>query len=106
MGILYGETYLSREPRKVAAQTLMAEMAASPNVYQFRTTLNNGALSFYAGRVIPPVSAEEIENLLQKQAEIFVIGEGDPLQLPGVSLQVQRQVDDLTLYRARWEPTS
>lgn len=101
MVVLYGEAYLSKEPHKVAAQALMAEAATYPQVYQFRTALNNGALSFYAGRVIPPVRAEEIEELLQRQPEIFVIGEGEPPQMSGLSLRVVRQVEDLILYRVR-----
>jgi len=76
MAYLYGEIYLSNEPYKVAAKTVMATAAQHAPLYQFRTPLNNGALSFYAGRVVPPVDATEIGLLLQENSESWLIGAG------------------------------
>jgi 4-amino-4-deoxy-L-arabinose transferase-like glycosyltransferase len=98
MAYLYSEAYLSNEPHKVAAQTLLATAAQHAPLYQLRTVLNDGALSFYAGRVVPPADAAEIARLLQAQSEIWLIGAGLP-ELPGLDAQIEMKVDDLTLYR-------
>lgn len=98
MAYLYSEAYLSNEPRKVAAQTLMAVAAQHAPLYQNRTGLNDGALSFYAGRVVPPVDAKGIALLLQSQAGIWLVGEAPP-ELPDVSSQVEMTVGELKLYR-------
>lgn len=105
MAYLYSESYLSNEPRKVAAQVLMAEAAKHAPLFQTRTSLNDGALSFYAGRVVPPVNSEEISKLLTKQNEIWVVGEEIPaLTETEVALQITAQVDDLKLYRLQRKP--
>ena len=98
MAYLYSEAHLSTEPRKVAAQTLMAVAARHAPLYQFRTGLNDGALSFYAGRVVPPADAQEIALLLQKQAEIWLVGEA-LAEMPDVLSQVEMKVGELNLYR-------
>ncbi len=103
MAYLYSEAHLSNEPRKVAAQTLMAVAAQHAPLYQFRTGLNDGALSFYAGRVVPPVDAAEIAQLLQKQSELWLIGAGVP-NLPGLDSQAEMRVEELTLYRLQRKP--
>jgi len=98
MSYLYGETYLSNEPRKVAAQILMAVAEKRAPLYQARTSLNDGTISFYAGRVVAPVSGKEISLLLKTQPEIWLVGNEIP-ELPDVSVQVDTQVDNLKLYR-------
>jgi 4-amino-4-deoxy-L-arabinose transferase-like glycosyltransferase len=103
MAYLYSEAYLSKEPRKVAAHTLMQEAAKHPQLFQPRTPLNDGALSFYAGRVVPPVDAKEISILLQHQGELWMVGEDMPV-LPDVDVQVVTQVDGLKLYRLQRKP--
>lgn len=103
MTYLYSETYLSKEPRKVAAQTLMAEAAKHTPLYQPRTKLNDGALSFYAGRIVPPIATAEIPALLQKSPEIWLVGEEIPT-LPDVAIQVVSQVDELKLCRLQRKP--
>ena len=103
MAYLYSEAYLSNEPRNAAAQTLLAAAAQHAPLYQFRTALNDGALSVYAGRVGPPVDAAEIALLLQAQSEIWLIGAGVS-DLPGLASQVEMKVDELTLYRLQRKP--
>ena len=95
---LYSEANLSKEPHKVAAQTLMAEAAQHALLYQPRTGLSDGALSFYAGRVVPPIDANEISALLQIQPELWLVGEQIP-DLPDVRVQVVAQVNELKLCR-------
>lgn len=103
MSYLYSEAYLSKEPRKVAAQTLMAEAARHAPLYQPRTQLNDGALSFYAGRVVPPIDVAAIPALLQQQPEIWLAGEEIPA-LPDVTVQVVAQADELKLCRLQRKP--
>lgn len=98
MAFLYNEANLLKEPRKIAAQTLMAEAAKHAQLYQIRTALNDGALSFYAGRVVPPADATEIARLLQSQPEIWLVGEEIPA-LAGVTLQVEMEINGLKLCR-------
>jgi hypothetical protein len=103
MCYLHSEAYLSKEPRKVAAQTLMVEAARHSPLYQPRTQLNDGALSFYAGRVVPPVDATEIAALLRQQPEIWLAGEEIPA-VPGVAVQIVAQADELKLCRLQRKP--
>jgi 4-amino-4-deoxy-L-arabinose transferase-like glycosyltransferase len=103
MSYLYGEAYLSKEPRKVAAQAMMVEAAKYAPLYQPRTQLNDGALSFYAGRVVPPVDAAEIPALLLQQPEIWLVGEEIP-NLADARVQIVAQVDDLKLCRLQRKP--
>ena len=103
MALLYGEAYLSKEPHKVAAQTLMAEAAKYPEIYQLRTGLNNGALSFHGGRVVRPIDATEIVRLLDDRSEFWLIAEDLP-SIPGVVAQVMTEVEDLKLYGLRRQP--
>src|SRR5690606_9016617 len=76
---LYGETNLSKEPRKTAAKTLAAQLPG-PEVPLYQDRPNDakpgdGAISFYAGRVIPPVAAKDLPALIEKQGEIWLITE-------------------------------
>ena len=103
MVYLYGEAYLSKEPRKVAAQTLMEIAVKHPRLYQMKGSPNNGALSYYARRVVAPVDATEISLLLKTQPEIWLIGKEVP-ELSDVSVQIDTQVDNLTLYRLQRKP--
>lgn len=102
MAYLYGEAYLSNEPRKAAAQTLMAAAVKHTPLYQMRNSLNDGALSFYAGRVVAPVDKAEISLLLKTQPEIWLVSNDIP-DLPGASLLVETQVDNLKLYQLKQE---
>jgi 4-amino-4-deoxy-L-arabinose transferase-like glycosyltransferase len=103
MAYLYSEAYLSKEPRKIAAQTLMIEAAQHTPLYQPRTKLNDGALSFYAGRVVPPIDAAEIPALLQQKPEIWLVGEEIPT-LPDVTIQIASQAGELKLCRLQRKP--
>lgn len=100
MAFLYSEAYFSKEPHKVAAQTLMAEAAQYEQLYQLRTPLNDGALSFHAGKVVPPVDTDELKTLIEKHPEVWVVGE-KPLSMTDADVQVISKVDDLKLYRVR-----
>lgn len=98
MAYLYGEANLSNEPRKTTVQNLMEVAAKHTPLYQLRTSLNDGALSFYAGRVVPPVDAAEIVKLLKTNTEIWLIG-SEVLDLPSISVTTSTRVENLALYR-------
>jgi hypothetical protein len=103
MSYIYSEAYLSKEPRKVAAQTMMAEATKHSPLYQPKTQLNDGALSFYAGRVVPPVDAAAVLALLQQQTEIWMVGEEIPA-LPDVTVLIMAQTGELKLCRLQRKP--
>jgi 4-amino-4-deoxy-L-arabinose transferase-like glycosyltransferase len=98
---LYSEAYFSKEPRKIAAQTLVQQASSCNSLYQAKP--GDGAISFYSGHVVPPVGDEEIPGLLQARPEIcFVTGQ----QLaPGkFSAQLMAESGELKLYRLRTAP--
>jgi len=98
MVFLYSETYLVKEPRKIAAQALMAEAAKYSPLYQPRTSLNDGTLSFYAKRVVPPIDDNEVLHLLEQQPELWLVGEKLP-ELPHIDAHIELTVDNLKLYK-------
>lgn len=98
----WGEMAMSGEPDKIAAQSLMPEAAMHSRLYQPRTSLNDGSLSFYARRVVPPITPEEIATALQTQEPLWLVGEHLP-EMPGISAHVAAQNGGLTLYRLQKE---
>ena len=98
MAYLYSDGYLSKEPRKVAAQTLMAEAEKHAPLYQAKP--GDGALSFYARHVIPPVKDEGIPALLQANPEIWFITEQPP-SVAGATVEIVAESGALKLCRLR-----
>ena len=103
MVFLYGEAYLSKEPRKIAAQALMSEAAQYPALFQSGPKPGLGELSFYAGRVVRPIDSQEIAELLEKHAEIWLVGAELPA-VTNVSVELISQADDLRLFRLKRRP--
>lgn len=103
MAFLVSEAHLSKEPRKVAAQALMREAAALSPLYQSGPRPGRGELSFYAGRVVPPVDGDDLPKLLEKCPELWLVGERVPA-LADISVEPVKQVDDLVLFRVRRHP--
>lgn len=101
---LYSEAYLSKEPRKVAAQTLVAAAAGHAPLYQFQPAGNtlpgDGAISFYAARVVPPVKEAQLMTLLQQQTEAWLIASEVPA-IAGIMVEVAAESGELKLYRLR-----
>ena len=103
MAFLFSEAHLSKEPHKVAAQSLMREAAQYSPLFQSGPRPGRGELSFYAGRVVPPVEAQELPVLLERYPEIWLVGE--EMAMPdGVAATLLRQVDELHLFRLRRRP--
>lgn len=103
MVFLVSEAHLSKEPRKVAAQELMREAAALSPLYQSGPRPGRGELSFYAGRVVPPVDKNELPTLLERHPEIWLVGE-TVTELVNVSVEPVKRIDDLILMRATRRP--
>ena len=97
---LYSEYHFAKEPRKTATQMMVAKVDASQPLYQLHigTRLDDGALSFYAGRVVAPVRAEELPALLQQTPQIWLVAAEAP-QLPAASVLLEAEADDLKLYK-------
>jgi len=77
MAYLYSESFVAAEPRQSAVQVLMSRAAAHTALYQSRP--GDGAISFYAGRVVPPISDQDIAALLQPNREIWLVSQQAPL---------------------------
>ena len=104
---LYGEANLSKEPHKTAAKTLAAQLPG-PEVPLYQDRPNDakpgdGAISFYAGRVIPPVAAKDLPALLEQRGEIWLITEQPPA-IEGVEVEIVASVDELDLCKLRRKP--
>ncbi|MCX7627575.1 MAG: glycosyltransferase family 39 protein [Methylophilaceae bacterium] len=99
MTYLSSETYLTREPRQTAVQTLMSEAVNYHPLYQLATnTIGDGALSFYAQRIVPPVSPSQLPQLLQQYPIVWVVGEDIP-NMPHATVEIVRSIDQLKLFR-------
>ena len=103
MAFLYGETTLSKEPHKIAAQALMREAVQYAPLFQSGPKPGRGELSFYAERVVRPVDAQEISELLGQHAELWLVGE-DPPELTGAAVESIRKIDELELFRITRRP--
>ena len=97
---LYSEDFFSKEPRKVAAQILMAKIEVGQPLYQLHidSRPDDGALSFYAARVVAPVTAEQLPVLLQQNPQIWLVTEELP-QLSAAKVELQAEADNLKLYK-------
>lgn len=101
-GLAYvcSEMKLSGELRKSSAEVIVAASGGHIHLYQPRTRLNNGALSFYAGQIVSPLTEQQMMQLLGTEPEIWVAG--DALQdLPGVSAKEMARAGELHLWRLR-----
>ena len=97
----FGETHLSREAHKNAAQRLMHEHAAREPLFQFGEGGGDGALSFYAGKVVPALSSPRLAERLVQDSPLWIVTEGNAaLFLPaGVEVAREAEVGDLVLVR-------
>jgi 4-amino-4-deoxy-L-arabinose transferase-like glycosyltransferase len=97
----FGEAHLSREAHKTAAQRLMHEQAAREPLFQLSETGGDGALSFYAGKVVPALSSSRLAERLAQHAPLWIVTEGNAaLVVPaGVEVVREAEVGDLVLLR-------
>ncbi|GBG13400.1 uncharacterized protein NMK_0947 [Novimethylophilus kurashikiensis] len=101
MTYLYSDEQLSKEPRKVAAQTVLTAAGNAAPLYQ--SAPGDGALSFYAHRVIPPVKNEALQTLVQKTGTVWLITHVAPT-VPGSMVDVVAEADELKLCRLQHKP--
>jgi len=98
MAYLYSESFVADEPRQSAAQVLMFKAAAHAPLYQSRP--GDGAISFYAGRVVPPISDQDIPALLQLHKEIWLVAQKLPM-LKDIGVELVAESGDLKLLRLK-----
>ncbi len=99
MTYLYTEANLAKEPRKVAAQELMVKAQNLDPLYQLKSSLNDGTLSFYARRVVAPVTLKEAEQMLADRSPIWLASETLLPETSSLSSSIEFEVDNLKLYR-------
>lgn len=97
----FGEAHLSREAHKNAAQRLMQDHAAREPLFQFGEGGGDGALSFYAGKVVPVLSSSRLAERLAQHAPLWIVTEGNavPVVPAGVEVVREAEVGDLVLLR-------
>lgn len=93
----YGELSASSDEKKTDAPLLIAQLKPDlDNIYQLKPA--DGALSFYAERVIAPISTDDIPALLEKYQSIRVIDKQAP-QMPGIQAVAEHSAGVLTVWR-------
>ena len=113
---IYAEQFASKEPRKVAAQKMleelkiaklklaelklaelkMAPLKSGSQVYQ--ASPGDGAYSFYAKQIIPPIKETQLAALVKQKGEIFWITQSRPTD-PSIKYALIKKIDDVSLYR-------
>jgi 4-amino-4-deoxy-L-arabinose transferase-like glycosyltransferase len=101
MAYLYSDAHLSKEPRKIAAQGILLAAGNATPLYQ--SAPGDGALSFYAHRVIPPVEDKALQALAQKTGTLWLITHKTP-EVPGVTVDVLAEADEFKLCRLQRKP--
>lgn len=101
MAYLYSDENLSKEPRRIAAQTILAAAGTHAPIYQ--AAPGDGALSYYAKRVIPPVADDQLPGIAQRAAEFWFITHETP-SIAGLDVEIVAEADELKLCRLRRKP--
>jgi len=96
LAYVYGEINLASDAEKTDAPLLMARYKSLDALYQ--GVPSDGAISYYAGRVIPPLKADAILKLLSQQPEVLLIAKEMP-NIAGVSAQAVSAEGQLTLWK-------
>ena len=93
---IYAEQNLAIDAEKTQVQALMNEAKHYTPLYQ--VSPGDGAVSYYAARVIPPIKEQDIRQLLQQKPEFWLIVEQKP-ELRGVLVQQQKTEGGITLWK-------
>ncbi len=93
---LYSEQYLAKDDTKSNVKMLMHEAKAKIELYQ--TLPGDGAVSFYAERPIKALTERQMELLVKKQPEVWLVGKHTPV-LQGVKIEQETQEGDWTLWK-------
>ncbi|WP_171001741.1 ArnT family glycosyltransferase [Methylobacillus flagellatus] len=101
MSYVYSEDHASGESQKTEARDMAAYTAGL--VPLFQTKPGDGALSYYAIKVIPPLDETGIETELQRHDAIWLISE-QPVQSGAYRAELQYSVGKLQLWKLRKIP--
>jgi 4-amino-4-deoxy-L-arabinose transferase-like glycosyltransferase len=94
---LGGEVRSPDLPQRAAMVSLMTAAADHAPLYQF--TPGDGAVSFYAGRVVPPIDDGGIDDLVRTHPDLWLITERMPAPGNDTFVQVVSEADKLKLLR-------
>lgn len=95
------ELYLANEAKKYDVPSLMAQIKDLPDIYQAKP--GDGAVSYYAGRVVQPLDEAAILALLAKQQEVLVVAKDAP-EVQGVAAEASQTVGQLSLWKLKSQP--
>jgi 4-amino-4-deoxy-L-arabinose transferase-like glycosyltransferase len=95
------ELYVANEAEKSDAPSLMAQIKDLPDIYQAKP--GDGAVSYYAGRVVQPLDEAAVLALLAKQQEVLVVAKEAP-KVQGVAAEASRTVGQLSLWKLKSRP--
>ncbi|MES2553156.1 MAG: glycosyltransferase family 39 protein [Pseudomonadota bacterium] len=96
MFYVLGEVNLASDPEKTDAPLLMAKIRHLDNLHQ--AWPGDGAVSYYAGRPIPPLKTKAIVDMVQAQHEALVIASEKP-NIEGLTAQAVMSEGRLTLWK-------
>jgi 4-amino-4-deoxy-L-arabinose transferase-like glycosyltransferase len=93
---LYTEQFLTKDEAKSDIKVLMQTARGKEVLYQ--TMPGDGSVSFYAQRPIKPLTEEQMQLLVNSQAEFWLVGKHAPA-VKSVKLDKEAQVGDWTLWK-------
>lgn len=97
---LYAEQYIAKDAEKSDIKALVGYAASQTiprdQLFQFRP--ENGAISFYSERVIPPLSDKQLHQQLQQSPEIWLFSKDKP-EVKGVQWLSQKTIGRWTLWK-------
>lgn len=102
---LYAEQYIAKDAEKSDIKELVHYVASQPipatQLFQYRP--ENGAISFYAERVIPPLSAKQLHHQINQSSGIWLFSKDKPT-LEGVQFVEQKVIGRWTLWKVSAQP--
>jgi hypothetical protein len=67
----------------------------------YQSSPGNGAVSFYAGCVVPPIGNKDISAALRSHAAIWLVAEDKPT-IPGLAVELVEESGELKLFRLKY----
>lgn len=93
---LFAEQYISKDTEKDDIKMLMQIATKKTSLYQIKP--GNGAVSFYAQRVIQPLDEKQLQQALTTQSELWLVGKDQP-KLSNIQFYAEKQVGHWTLWK-------
>lgn len=101
LSFVYGELDQANDPEKTDAPSLMAKYKDLNELYQ--GTPGDGAISYYAGRPIKPLSEAAIAEYMKINQTLLLISKDEPV-ISGISAKAQDHAGQLTLWQLTQAP--